>query len=798
MSEAKKRVLVVDDEDRNRRLLVAILEADGHSAIEAPDGPQALELVRRSPPDLILLDVMMPGMDGYAVTRALKADAAFRSIPVVLVTALDDNESWRRGMEAGASEFVTKPVDQGRLGLRIRNLLQLKGYSDELVRREEEIRAVLDHMPDAVLRIDARGIVRSANPAVRRILGFAPHELAGQSIARLLPQGERHAPDDFIDRYLSRGDPSAGGEFKGQHQDGRLLDLEVLASEYDSDGDHYFIATFRDISERKRLMTDLKRAREIAQDANRAKSNFLATMSHEIRTPMNSIFGMLELLGLTHLDDEQRATLKVVNGSSRALLRIIDDILDFSKIEAGKLEIRPEVVSIRRLIEDVRNLHVDLASSKGLSVRHSVDTNIGPALRADALRLRQILNNFVSNAIKFTSKGEITIRAALLDRSDGLERLRLTVHDTGIGISEENQQRLFQPFSQGDTDAARNAGGTGLGLTICRRLAEMMGGSVQMESALGKGTTMILTLALPIADAGELPDSAAATPRGLPVAAGSVARAAPTVAQAEAEGTLVLLVDDHPTNRALLMRQLRVLGYAGESAEDGLQALDKWKSGRFGIVIADCNMPLMDGYEMARTIRMLESDRTAETARRTPIIACTASALAGEAERCLTAGMDDYLTKPVELAGLMEKLAKWLPIPKELEMPPVAVEPAAAGAPSSAVAHDPASIAATWGVDEAAMRTILADFRGVNDDDAQVLRRAVDSGDMGEVTRATHRMLGAGKMIGASDFAHICERIERAGRLGERQEIKVEMPAFEAQWTRLNEYIDTLLRPQDV
>jgi signal transduction histidine kinase/DNA-binding response OmpR family regulator len=523
-----------------------------------------------------------------------------------------------------------------------------------------------------------------------------------------------------------------------------------------------------DISDQKLLDQAQHDAREAAEAANRTKSIFLATMSHEIRTPMNGVLGLLELLSLTTLDAEQRTTLQVVRESGQSLQRIIDDILDFSKIEAGKLEVRPEVASIALTVSAVTNIFSGNASSKRLDLRSYTDPQISPALWVDPMRLRQILNNFVSNALKFTEKGRIEIKAELLGRADGEERVRFSVTDTGIGISQEDQTRLFQPFVQASGDIGLRFGGTGLGLTICRRLAEMMGGSIDMVSEVGVGTTMTLELSLPIASAKELPEVDPVGPQDF-LRTTQMRRRAPDIAGAEAEGTLALLADDHPTNRNLIVRQINMLGYAAESAENGIVALEKWQSGRFGILFTDCNMPEMTGYELARRIRELE---VANGDKRIPIIACTANALGGEAEICLAAGMDDLLVKPVQLKELSKKLDQWLPMSRP------------------AAALDRSALASLTGGDVAAEREILMDFRRVNAEDAVMLKRAVDRSNTVEVNAASHRIKGASKMIGATSLAAVCERLERASRADDWLAVRANMGAFEHELERLNQYCE--------
>ena len=664
---------------------------------------------------------------------------------------------------------------------------------------EDMLRVMADSLPGAMyqLKHNAKGDPRLTfmGAGITRVCGI---EAAG--VAGGLPDWT--AMVDHIDdrdrgeftSALARAKRSLEAfrfSYRVRHPDGTVRSLHHEASLLkQADGAILQNGYIADNTEQKRLEDALQEAKDAADSANRAKGTFLATMSHEIRTPMNGVLGHLELLSLTRLDGDQRATLGIVRESGKSLLRIIDDILDFSKIEAGKLEVRPEAASITNILEGVHNIYAGNASSKGLSFAVVADPLISPALLADPLRLRQILNNFVSNALKFTARGgSIQIEAKLIERVDGEERVSFSVKDTGIGVSLEDQRRLFQPFSQIDGDAQRGrAAGTGLGLTICRRLAAMMGGAVDMISEPGKGTTMILTLSLPIADPHDLKRVDPAVERERVRSSARLRRLPPTTEEAEREHTLVLVVDDHPTNRMLLVRQVLALGYAAESAENGVGGLKEWTSGRFSLIVTDCNMPEMDGYEMTRAIRRIEEK---QGQKRTPIVACTANALGGEAEICFAAGMDDYLVKPVELAQMLTKLDQWLPTPGE-DTPHAAARVPGSPKTVNGSPVDRSVLAKMSGGDASTEREILTDFRRVNDEDAAELDRAVAATDGPQVTHSAHRMLGASKMVGAPAFASVCETIEHASRAGDWTTIAANMEPFHVERNRLNSYLDTV------
>lgn len=393
---------------------------------------------------------------------------------------------------------------------------------------------------------------------------------------------------------------------------------------------------------------ELRKAQEAAESGSRAKSAFLANMSHEIRTPLNAIVGTVGLLETTLDERERNRMLQILMVSSKGLVGIIDDVLDLSKIEAGELEYRPEPMSIEGVVRSAVDTLSVGARERGLALELHIDPDLPVTVICDSIRLRQVLFNLLGNAIKFTEVGSVSVSALVTGRRDDSVAVLMEVVDSGIGIEASAQAKLFQPFVQADGNTTRRFGGTGLGLAISRRLAELMGGSLSMESELGVGTTMRLQLRL---DA----------PPELQQFDLSISDGAAESAATLGETRLghVLVADDNEINAEILSCQLRALGHRVDLARDGAEALQKWQTGDYDLIFADCHMPNLDGYALTRLVRAQEANRTNGT--RIPIVAYTANALSDSRIDCEAAGMDDQLTKPVELATLTAVLARWLP-----------------------------------------------------------------------------------------------------------------------------------------
>ncbi|MFF2046856.1 ATP-binding protein [Stenotrophomonas bentonitica] len=527
---------------------------------------------------------------------------------------------------------------------------------------------------------------------------------------------------------------------------GMLRWVRSRALPYDAeDGVLLWSGYWIDVTEARAQADALALAKAAAERATAAKSEFLATMSHEIRTPMSGVLGMVEVLSHTSLDGEQRRIISVIEDSAQMLRQILDDLLDYSKIEAGALSLQPHPVALRALLGNVQQLLAPQAVAKGLELQIQIDDALAAMHLVDGMRLRQIAFNLLSNAIKFTRAGEVGIALEVLDGdADGAQQLRLTVRDTGIGISPEQRERLFAPFVQADAATSRQYGGTGLGLSICQRLVAMMHGTLTLHSVPGEGTRVEVLLTVPVVPVDEQPSAAEEHTQAVPLPAALQQRR-------------ILIVEDHPTNQALMGWRMQQLGLPHVLAENGEQALALLARTRFDLVLTDCRMPVMDGYAMTRRIREQERDRGGA---RLPVIALTASAMEDDLQRCREAGMDDLLAKPVPLGALRQALLQWLP---DGDGPLSGAEqaPGADDAPP-----DRAALVRRFGSEHVA-GVLIESLCTASAEDLVKLQAALDAQAGPALVNVLHRLVGGLATLGADALAlqarSLMERVDDEG-----------------------------------
>lgn len=562
----------------------------------------------------------------------------------------------------------------------VRDVTQQKRAEEALRNSETRMRAIVDTAVDAIVTIDAKGIVKSFNPAAQKLFGYSAHEVIGENVSMLMPDPYQSQHDGYLKNYLMTGQRRVigiGREVVGRRKNGQVFPMELSISEVVQGDRRTFTGIVRDVSERKRTEERLRNhthkveyarsrlqsqadlleeqarklrdAQERSQSANRAKSDFLANMSHEIRTPMTAILGYAELLAEGLRDPEHLAMADAMRRNGRHLMCIVDDILDLSKIEAGKMVLEQRVFAPATLMQDVVEMLRPRCLEKGIELTAVVGEGVPDRLSSDPTRVRQVLFNLIGNAVKFTERGSVAVILDHVVGNQGEIELRWRVEDTGIGLSQDQIANLFRPFTQADASTTRKHGGTGLGLAISRRLAHLLGGDITVSSMPAKGSVFQFAMKA------YLPEAGVAVPTRSP-AASAAKKTAKRTATKELQGRRVLVVDDGPDNQLLVQRYLQLAGADVVLADDGVQALELLlhspEAASIDLVLMDMQMPELDGLEATRRLRSAGFTR--------PILALTANAMTGDRERCLEAGCDDYMSKPIDRRLMLERISQYL------------------------------------------------------------------------------------------------------------------------------------------
>lgn len=681
---------------------------------------------------------------------------------------------------SGIVEFFSREIHQPNeellrmfavLGSQLGQFFESKRAEARLQSSEARTKAIIQSALDCIVTIDHEGKVLEFNPAAEIVFGYPRDKVLGMKLAEIIiPPSLRERHRQGMMRYLTTGEAKVMGkriEIVAMRSDGSEFPIELAITRLGAEEPPMFTGFIRDITERKQIeralqrqQTELHAAKEVAEAASRAKSEFLANMSHEIRTPMNGVIGMTGLLLETSLTPQQHEFAETIQLSGEALLRVVNDILDFSKIEAGKLELETVDIDLAHVVRGTLDLLKETAKSKGLELSAAIDPDAPTELRGDGGRLRQVLLNLIGNAIKFTPRGEVKLHISVDRQTEEIASLRFRITDTGIGINLETQARLFQAFTQADGSTTRRYGGTGLGLAICKQLVERMHGDIGVESSAGAGSTFWFTL--------EFQKQSKSFARIAPEETKEISLGEPKTEPGHDGGFVrsqrVLIAEDNAVNQRVAVAQLKKLGYAADSVTNGLEVLEALSRIPYDIILMDCQMPELDGYETTRQIRNRGGHQPY-------IIAMTANAMQGDRELCLATGMDSYVSKPMRIADLKSALGE---------------------APNSCVGSvDATSLANLRELEEGAPGIVSELIDSFRESTPKLLSQAWNAFDKPrELSAIAHTIKGSCSNFGARPMEALCLELEQLAPAGESDAARDLVAAIEREFVNVSSALE--------